>query len=140
VSDELPARPLPTISPRMQPFWDAARQHRLLIQRCADCERHQFPAVEHCPGCLGPNLRWVEASGRATLFSYVVMHQAHDPYFATKTPYAVVDVRLEEGPHVTSSVIDSPPEALRIGMELKVTFEEVSEALALPVFERASDR
>jgi len=123
----------------MRPFWDAAREHRLVIQRCADCERFQFPAVEHCPGCLGPNLRWVEASGRATLFSYVVMHQTHDPYFAARTPYAVVDVRLEEGPHVTSSVIDVSPDALHVGMKLEVAFEDVSEELALLVFARATD-
>jgi len=122
----------------MSPFWNAAGQGRLLLQRCASCGSYSFPALELCRSCFAVRLEWVEASGHASVYSFVVMHQAYHPSFADDIPYAVVDVALEEGPHITSKVVDVAPEDLVIGMKLEVAFEPVDASLALPVFRRAS--
>ncbi|HET9064131.1 MAG TPA: OB-fold domain-containing protein [Candidatus Binatia bacterium] len=134
---EMPARPLPDTSARMAPFWSAAKQGILVIQRCLRCGQHRFPAAERCSSCLAPELAWVEASGRGELFSFVVVHHALDPYFAERAPYLVADVKLEEGPHMTSTLIECLPAQARIGDALTVRFERVSDDLFLPVFRHA---
>ena len=105
-----------------------------MLQRCRACSRYQFPAVEFCPECLAAELEWVDASGKAEVFSYVVIHQSYDPYFSQRVPYAVVEVKLEEGPLMTSSVIDCDPSEIEIGMPLSVVFERLNDTIALPAF------
>jgi uncharacterized OB-fold protein len=134
---EIPARPLPGTSPRMAPFWSAAKRGILVLQQCAHCKAYRFPAVEICSNCLSGELAWVEASGRAELFSFVVVHHALDPYFAQRTPYLVVDAKLAEGPHMTTTLVESSPCDAQIGVALTVQFEKLSEDFYLPVFRRA---
>lgn len=133
-------KPLPRVTPAMTPFWDAASQGRLLVQRCSNCGTHGFPALEICTSCLSASLEWIETSGRASLFSFVVMHHAYHPGFADDVPYAVVDVLLEEGIHMISRVFDVTPDDLAIGMELEVAFEPTDAPVALPVFRRSGGR
>ncbi|HET9062616.1 MAG TPA: OB-fold domain-containing protein [Candidatus Binatia bacterium] len=132
-----PTRPLPNTSARMAPFWSAAKQGVLVIQRCRRCGQHRFPAAELCSNCLASELAWVEASGRGELFSFVVVHHALDPYFAERAPYLVADVKLTEGPHMTTTLIECPPSRARIGDAATVRFEKVNDDFFLPVFRRA---
>lgn len=69
-----------------QPFWDAARVGRLLIRRCADCGRTHFYPRPFCPGCWSRNVLWEEASGRAALYTYSVVHQNDLPPFPELVP------------------------------------------------------
>jgi uncharacterized OB-fold protein len=131
------SRPLPDASARMASFWRAAKRGVLVIQRCSTCGRHRFPATELCSRCLSCEVEWVEASGDAELFSFVVVHHALDPYFAGRAPYLVADVKLAEGPHMTTTLVDCPPSDARIGESLKVRFERASDDFFLPVFRRA---
>ena len=134
---EMHRRPLPDTSARMAPFWAAARRGILVIQRCSRCGRYRFPATEICSHCLSAELAWAEACGRGELFSFVVVHHALDPYFAGRTPYLVADVKLTEGPHMTTTLVDCSPSEARIGDALTVEFEKASDDFYLPVFRRA---
>ena len=128
-------RPLPEITPRMRAFWDAARESRLVLQRCAHCRAWHFPAIEICSRCLaGDALGWEEASGRGVVLSYVVMHQIYHPAFAADAPYHVIDVRLDEGPRMIARLADDARDAPRVGMQVEVTFVRVSDEIRLPVF------
>jgi len=121
----------------MAPFWSAARRGVLVIQRCTRCRQHRFPPAEVCSACLSSDLAWVEASGCGELFSFVIVHHALDPYFAERVPYLVADVKLAEGPHMTTTLVDCPSSAARIGDALRVEFEKVSDDFYLPVFRQA---
>ena len=123
----------------MAPFWRAARDGVLVVQRCSDCGLYRFPASDLCSQCLGTNLDWVPAAGEAELYSFVVMHHAADPYFAARTPYVVADVKLVEGPHLIATVVGESTKDLRIGQRLVARFERVSEEIHLPIFRRAVD-
>ena len=136
MADEHTTRPLPEIDARMQPFWDAARRGTLVVQRCTRCGRHRFPAGETCAGCLGSALEWVEASGVGVVHSFVVVHHAVDRFFAERAPYVVADIKLAEGPHMTSTVVECAPQDVAIGDTVAVGFEAASEAIHLPVFRR----
>ena len=100
------------------------------------CGAYRFPAAECCSACLASTLAWVEASGRGSVYSFVVVHHALDPYFAARTPYVVADVELVEGPHVTTTIVGASPSEIRIGDHVEVSFEAASEAIRLPVFRR----
>ena len=127
-------KPIPTITPDMKPFFDAAKRHELVVQRCADCGTHRFPAREICSHCLSRRGEWVTVSGTGEVFSYNVMHQVYHPGFAGEVPYAVVVVKLAEGAKMNSNLTGVQPHDIRIGMPVKVIFEDVTDEVTLPKF------
>ena len=129
-------RPLPEGDAALAPFFAAAREHRLVVQRCGGCGALRFPPRELCSGCLSTEASWTQVSGRGEIFSYNVMHQIYHPAFASEAPYAVVVVKLAEGPKIISNLVDCPLEAIRIGMPVEVVFEEASPEITLPKFRR----
>jgi uncharacterized OB-fold protein len=135
--DPTPQRPLPEIDRAHAPFFAAAKDHRLVVQRCDGCGLLRFPPREVCSSCLATEASWIEVSGRGEIFSFNVMHQIYHPAFASKVPYAVVVVKLAEGPKMISNLLDCPLAEIRIGMPVEVVFETMSEDITLPKFRRA---
>lgn len=131
-------KPLPEVTRISRPFWEAAAEHRLLLQRCSDCGRHQHPPVALCPACSG-ELEWAPASGRGTLYTFTVLHRLYHPAFADELPYNVAVVELEEGPLMVTNVVDVDNERLTIGMPLRVVFEDVRDGISLPKAAPATD-
>ncbi len=131
------AKPLPQPSPTTQPFWNAAREQRLLLQRCDACARWVWYPRPFCPGCGGKRLEWRQASGRGTLYSYTVARRAPTPHFEGDVPYVIAIVELEEGPHFTSNVVGVAPEKLRVGMPLVAAFDAVTPEVTLVRFRPA---
>jgi uncharacterized OB-fold protein len=127
-------KPIPAMTPALAPFLEGAKRHELVIQKCAACGTYRFPPRDLCSNCLSTQSTWEKVSGRGEIFSYSVMHQVYHPGFATEVPYAVVLVQLQEGPRITSNLVDVPPGAVRIGMPVKVVFEELSDEVTLPKF------
>jgi uncharacterized OB-fold protein len=127
-------RPIPTITPDMRPFYEAARRHELVVQRCSDCGAYRFPAREICSSCLSTKSDWTKVSGRGEVFSFNVMHQVYHPGFAAEVPYAVVLVKLEEGPKMNSNLVGVAPDEIRIGMPVRVVFEDAGDEVTLPKF------
>lgn len=130
-------RPLPTPDAATAPYWTAAREQRLVIPRCLDCGRHHFYPRSLCPHCASPRIAWTECSGRGSVYSFTVVHRAPSPAFAAEVPYAVAIVELAEGPHLMSSIVGCEPDAVRIGMKVRVGFRRISDDITLPVFEPA---
>jgi len=127
-------KPIPTITPEMRPFFEAAKRHELVVQRCTQCGTHRFPAREICSNCLARQVEWARVSGAGEVFSYNVMHQVYHPGFADAVPYAVVVVKLKEGVKLTSNLRGVPPQAIRIGMPVRVVFEDITDEVTLPKF------
>jgi uncharacterized OB-fold protein len=131
---------LPTIEAESQPFWDAARDGRLLIHRCQACGlAHHYPRP-FCPSCWSEDVVWEEASGRATLYTHSTVHMNDLPPFGARVPYVVAAVDLEEGPRVMTNIVDCDPADLRIGMAVEVAFQELTPEITAPVFRPAPDR
>ncbi len=127
-------KPIPAITPEMRPFFEAAKRHQLVVQQCAQCGTHRFPAREICSSCLSREAQWVPVTGTGEVFSYNVMHQIYHPGFAAEVPYAVVVVKLTEGAKLTSNLVGVPPTAIRIGMPVQVVFEDITDEVTLPKF------
>jgi uncharacterized OB-fold protein len=132
-----PARARPKPTPETQHFWDGTRANRLLLQRCDDCTKVYFPPRPFCPACGCRKVSVVEASGQATLYSYVINHRPAAPGFTP--PYAIAVVELAEGPRMMSNILECPqtPEALELDMKLEVVFEQLDDAITLPQFRPA---
>ena len=129
-------RPLPAITPETRHFWDGARSGELRLQKCDACSHVYFPPRPFCPKCASREVSVVRASGRASLYSYVIHHRAA-PGFTP--PYSIAVVELEEGPRMMTNIIDvaQTPEALQLDMPLEVVFQPMSDEISLPLFRPA---
>lgn len=128
------AKPMPAISPEMRPFFEGARRHELRVQRCRGCGALRLPARALCSECLSAEAEWVAVSGRGEIYSFNVMHQVYHPGFAAEVPYAVVLVKLAEGPKMISNLVGIDAHAVRVGMPVRVVFERLSDEVTLPKF------
>jgi uncharacterized OB-fold protein len=126
-------KPVPRIDTLNKPFWDAAREEKLVIQTCDDCGDVRFPPSPVCPKCLSAAQSWKQASGKATLESWVDFHRAYWGGFNDALPYRVCLVRLEEGPLLVSNLVGDSP-AAKLGTAMHVVFEKVTEDITLPKF------
>ncbi|MGW2045015.1 Zn-ribbon domain-containing OB-fold protein [Streptomyces sp. NPDC001858] len=126
---------LPEVDAFTRTYWDAAAEGRLLIRRCSACARpHHYPR-EFCPHCWSEDVAWEDASGRATLYTWSVVHRNDLPPFRERTPYIAAVVDLAEGPRMSTEligVLGAAETDLRAGMRLTVAFRE-----GVPVFRAA---
>ena len=113
-------------------FWDGVKAHRLLIQRCGGCGTLRHPPRPMCPHCHSLEWDTIEASGRGTVFSFVIPRHPPLPWFPD--PYVVALVELEEGTRLVTNVIGVAPEDVAIGMPVRVRFEAFDDGLVLPLF------
>jgi len=130
-------KPVPVPDEISAPFFDGARQGKLMLQCCAACGRWSFPVRERCPHCFAARLEWKPASGKGTLYTYTIMHQVMNPGFASSVPYNVSQIDLVEGVRMISNVVGIANKDLQPGMALEVVFEDVGEGVSLPKFRPA---
>jgi uncharacterized OB-fold protein len=132
-----PSRALPQPTPETQDFWDGCKAGELRLQRCRACAQSYFPPRPFCPKCGGREVEAYAASGRATLYSYVI-NQRPRPDMGTE-PHSIAVVTLAEGPRMMTNIIGCPqtPEALQLDMPLEVTFARQNDEISLPLFQPA---
>lgn len=131
-----PKRVVPIPTPETQPFWQGTRAGELRLQRCDACAHVYFPPRPFCPKCAGRAVSWFPASGRGSLYSYVIHHR---PVPGFTPPYSIAVVQLDEGPRMMTNIIDCPqtPEALQLDMRVEVTFKQLTDEIYLPQFRPA---
>jgi uncharacterized OB-fold protein len=102
-------------------FWEGIERDELRVERCRSCGRLRHPPRPMCPACRSTERDFIVASGRGEVYSFVVHHRPEVP--GRDHPFAVVLVQLEEGTRIVGNVIDIPPDEVRVGMPVRVTFE-----------------
>ena len=129
----VPPPPVPVPTPETAPYWDAAREGVLRIQRCNCCRRHYFYPRSFCRYCASYDVEWTTVSGRARLVSYTINHRPLPAF--TSAPPIIALVELDEGPRLMTNIVGVPPlpEHLRLDMRLQVAFEARGD-MVLPVF------
>jgi uncharacterized OB-fold protein/acyl dehydratase len=130
-------RPRPGITHDTRFFWDGLAEGRLLIQRCIGCGRLRHPPGPMCPSCQSLGWEAVEASGRGTLYSYVVAH--HPPIPPFDYPNVIGLIELEEGTRIVANLVGIDRERVRVGMPLVCEVVEVEEGFQLPQFRPAEE-
>ena len=135
-----PMRPLPQpITPEARPYWDGAREGKLMLPRCQTCGKPFFYPRVACPFCGSRAIEWFRASGRGRLHSFEIAHQILNRAFKVKTPVVLAMVELEEGPRLLTNLVNVAPDpkAIRCDMPVEVAFEKLTDEIALPVFQPA---
>jgi uncharacterized OB-fold protein len=122
-------KPLPEISEHNRPFWDGLRAHEFRIPRCRECGDFNWIPYPACRSCLSERQEWTAVSGDAVVWSFSVVHRGPGA-FNDDVPYVVVLAKLREEPRsiiVTGNLVGIDPAEVKIGMPIKVVYEEVPE-------------
>lgn len=116
------------------PWWEATREHRLLLQRCVPCHHLQHPPRAVCTRCGTTDLDWTTAAGRGVVDAHTVVHRAPRP--GRPVPYVLARVRLDEGPLLLTH-LEVPPtdhDGLHTGQSVTLRWRDLPDGRALPVF------
>ncbi len=119
--------PVPENDKVTKAFWEATKQHKLVVPRCKDCGYFHFYPREQCPHCMSKNLEWTEVSGKARLHTFTIVHQPAHPAFNDDVPYAHCVIELNEGVRMIGNIVGvDDPHKLQIDMPLEVVFDDVT--------------
>jgi uncharacterized OB-fold protein len=125
---------LPTPDLEQQPYWDAARESRLLIKRCNSCSRRHFYPRPFCPHCWSADVAWEEATGRGTLYTFSIVRRNDLPPFGERVPYIAAIIDLDEGVRMMTNLEQCDEADIRIGMAVQVAFRKETDEFTFPVF------
>lgn len=128
-------RPLPSPTAVTRPFWDAAREGRLLIQRCSGCGGLQFYPRPFCLRCLADDMGWQESAGLGRIYTFTVNHRPANEFMSDKVPYVIAVVTLDEGVRMFGQVMTRDTSAVQIGARVRVHFPDVAGGERVPAFE-----
>jgi uncharacterized OB-fold protein len=120
-----------------QSYWDGALSGQLKIQCCESCGHQWHPPQPICPECHSPNYAWVPASGRGVVYSFTVVHHSAHVAVSDRVPYVVALITLEEGPRMVGNLLNCTVEQIKIGMPVKLVFEQISDDVVLPQWQPA---
>jgi uncharacterized OB-fold protein len=105
MSDRKTGTQAPADDPVAGPFWQAARQGRLVVQRCISCGALRWPPLAGCPECRSRDTIWADVAPSGTIWSFVVYHRAFAPELTAEIPYTVVMVELDDGPAMIGRLV-----------------------------------
>jgi uncharacterized protein len=131
--DDIRPRPAPNETNRF--YWEAASQHRLVLQKCRDCGKFQYPPDVACVFCQSQSSEHAQVSGRGTLYSFAVVDRLFHIGWTSKLPYVVglIDLVEQPGLRMLTNIVDVDPADVAVGMNVEVTFEDRSQ-VTLPQF------
>jgi hypothetical protein len=129
----MPERPLPLFpEPDTEPFWAATAGHRLTYQVCAQCGQVVFHPRRHCTGCTRGEPEWRESAGRGTVYTFTVIRQHRQPFFAGRIPYVLGMIDLDEGFRMLAE-IEADPDTVHVNQRVAVAWED-HPGLSVPIF------
>lgn len=132
-------KPIPRPNEVSKTYWHGTARREILLQKCKDCDNIQYYPRPLCTKCFSQDLSWIRASGRGTVHTFSVIYQNIQPGFVDELPYVLVVVELEEGPRMTTNILNCAPQDVYIGMPVEMTFQYITPEVWLPQFKpRAS--
>lgn len=119
------------------PWFEAVEEERLMLQRDPRNGKTFFYPRARVPGHPEREPEWIEASGHGTLYSFTVVERSIHPEFRDITPFVLAIVALEEGPRMTSWLVDVTHNKITCDMPVKVVFREIIPGRKMPCFTEA---
>lgn len=121
-----------------RPFWEAAKEDRLMAPRCTSCGTFRLPPSPFCFQCQKREVEWVELPGTGTVYSFTVVRHPLHPGLAGACPYAAGVVELDgtqgAGARMLVNIVDCDVDRLAIGDRVRIVFEHVNEEMSTPRF------
>lgn len=127
-------RPAPTVTNETAEYWAAGTRDELLVGTCSACSRLHHPPQAVCPHCWSSTTATKGATGDGVIEAFSVVHRSAVPFFRERLPYVVASILLEEGLRMTANVVGCDATVVRIGMPVRVTFDRISDDVAVPIF------
>lgn len=108
------------------PYWEGAREHRLLVQRCRDCHLFQWGPEWICHHCFSFSLEWAEVEPAGTIFSWERAWHPANQALTGHTPYVIVlvDVTGAPGVRMVGNLLGDPLQDIVIGSPVRAVFED----------------
>ena len=126
----------PRPTPETAAFWEACRNHELLIQHCAQCGYYQFYPRIFCTECNSRDPEWVKSAGTGEVITFTIVRHPVSPAYADDVPYVIALIRLDEGPVLMSNVVQCEPDEVQTGLPVEVVFEPRTNEISIPTFHR----
>jgi uncharacterized OB-fold protein len=126
--------PMPMADAITLPWWEAAAEHRLVVQRCTACGHTRLPPAPVCSACRSDQAEWKQVSGLGEVYTYTIVHR---PIAADQElPWMIAVIALDDagGVRIISNVVGAQPEDLRVGLPVELVWEDMSADLAVPRF------
>ncbi len=127
-----------------QPFWDAAREDRLVMPRCTECGTFRLPPSPYCFACRHQETEWVELPGTGVVYSFTVVRHPLHPGLADACPYATgvveVDGTQGAGARMLVNFIECDVDTLAIGERVEIVWEHLDDEMSVPRFRPVSAR
>jgi uncharacterized OB-fold protein len=123
------------MDPWTEPFWQAAKEHRLTAAKCGDCGHFRMPPTPFCPECQSQNTEWPTLPGTGTVYSFAICNKSPFPGVEDFVYVPViVDLDGAPGARLVSNLIGVDPTTVQIGMRVKVDWNDITEGWVQPVF------
>lgn len=122
--------PAPAVDGLDKEFWEAARRHELVVQRCNQCNAFQFGPEWICNKCHSFDLGWHRVSGKGRIYSWErIWHPVH-PALKDACPYMVVLVELPDAGNVrmVGNLLGDAMDEVVIGSDVEAVFEDHPDA------------
>ncbi len=134
-------KPLPEINDFTRPFWSAAKQRKLVMQKCQRCGTLNFLPKPWCIECGHRDLKWVELKPQGLVYSHTVAHAVmmNFPAWKADLPVILCIIDLDDGARMYAQLMGCHPDKVRIGMRVEAYFEDISDDAAIPKFRPVSN-
>ena len=127
-------RPIPVPNEWTKPFWEAAKEGVLKLQRCQSCKHFQHPPYATCVSCMSVDLAFEPVEGKGSIYAYTIMYHTGDKRFASAVPYASIVVELDKAPGalMAGNLLGSEYTEAKVGRRVEVVFERLNDDITLP--------
>jgi len=129
-------KPIPLKTQDNKPYWDAADNHELSLQKCDECGQYAHPPGPSCTHCSSQNMSWenIGHNVTATIYTYVISYRPFLPGFQDDLPLVIAQGQLDHAPEVKimCNLLDCDPTDVHVGMPVKMTWKDINENRSLP--------
>jgi len=115
-------RPMPVPTATSAPFWAGLRQSKVMIQYSPSSDAWVFYPRVLAPRSLADDLVWREVSGRGQIYTFTIARRPTAPPWADSTPQLLAVVELDEGPRLTTELVNIAPDHIRAGLRVRPVF------------------
>ena len=129
-------KPVPKYGADTAPYWEHVKEHSLHLQKCASCGKLRMYPRPMCDNCYSLESEWVPAKGTGKVYSWCTVFQPVHPAWKDELPFTIVEVELDEGVRIRSTVVDVPHDQLQVGMPVEAIYDDVSDEVTVVKFRR----
>jgi uncharacterized OB-fold protein len=123
VSIDSSFRILPRVSDLNRHFWQGGERGELVFLRCQKCGTFVHPPQPICPVDYGKDLRPEAVSGRGTVATFTVNHQAWLAEMALPYVIALITIDEQVDLRLQTNIVECDPDDVHIGLPVEVVFD-----------------